>query len=106
MAVTALLVTPLLTQADAKQRKKHYTPLSQRVEQLFSPRADQPRKPRSKHRLKPRAKRHIHAEPVRSKTHAGVQSPRLPMSRPAIACDTPVPEPRPADAPKTDAATD
>ena len=93
MVVTALLLTPLLTQADAKQRKKHYTPLSQRLEQLFSPRVDQPRKPRSKHRLKPGTKRHINQ--VEQKTPDPKPSPT----------DVPVPDARPADAPKTDAAT-
>ncbi len=94
MAVTAVLVTPLLlTQAEAKQRKKHYAPLSQRLEQLFSPQADQPRKPRSKHRQKPRAKRH--AAPIKTQ-----QETPAPKPSPGV----PVPEARPVEAQKTNAA--
>jgi hypothetical protein len=102
IVVTALLLTPMLTHADAKQRKKHYTPLSQRLEQLFSPRADQPRKPPSKHRQKPRAKRHITPNQVEQKTPGPKPSPADVPVQPSRV--VPVPEARPSEAPKTGAA--
>lgn len=103
MAVTALLLTSLLlTQADAKQRRKHHTPLSQRLEQLFSPRADQPVKPRSKHRQKPRAKRHITPNQVQQTKPDPKPSPAdIPVQPSRV---VPVPEARPAEV-KTNAAT-
>ncbi|MBM2709841.1 extensin family protein [Mesorhizobium caraganae] len=103
MAVTALLVTSLLlTQADAKQRRKHHTPLSQRLEQLFSPRADQPVKPRSKHRQKPRAKRHSTLNQVQQTKPDPKPSPAdIPVQPSRV---VPVPKARPAEAQKTGAA--
>lgn len=102
MVVTALLLAPLLTQADAKQRKKHYTPLSQRLEQLFSPRVDSHPKPRSKHRQKPRPQRHITPKQVEQKTPDKEPSPADVPVQPSRV--VPLPEARPSEAPKTGAA--
>lgn len=90
MMAAGLLATP----ADAKHHRRH-KPLTPWVEQPLTPRADQPLKPRSKHRLKSRGHRHIKLNKAQQTT----PDPQPP--RDAI----PVPEARPAEGQKTDAAT-
>jgi hypothetical protein len=80
MGVTALLVMP----AAARHRHRQHKPQMPRVEQPLTPRVDQPLKPRGVHRLT--------RKPARQKT----QNPTSALA------DVPVPEPRPADAPKTE----
>ncbi|MER8376411.1 extensin family protein [Mesorhizobium sp. M1406] len=104
MAVTALLVVP----ADARHRHRHHKPLTPRAEQPLTPRVDQPLKPRGGQRLKSRGKRQLAPNQTRQKTQEPLPSPAdVPMPGPGIPVPgpgIPVPEPRPADAPKTDAA--
>ncbi|RWB59070.1 extensin family protein [Mesorhizobium sp.] len=65
------------------------------MEQPLTQRADQPLRPRSKHRVRSRAKRHIAPKLTQQQT----------QGQPTLPADVPVPEPRPAEARKTDAAT-
>ncbi|WP_264484340.1 extensin family protein [Mesorhizobium sp. PAMC28654] len=87
--MTALLVVP----ADAKHRR-HHKPLTPRVEQPLTPRVDQPLRSRSKQRLKTRGTRHIKPNQAQQETQGQQPSP----------AGVPVPESRPADEQKPDAA--
>ncbi|MDF3150522.1 extensin family protein [Mesorhizobium sp. XAP10] len=104
VAVTALLVMPV----EARHRHRHHQPPTPRVEQPLTPRADQPLKPRGGKRLKPRRHRQVTPKQTQQKTQTSLPSPAdvpvpepgTPITQPGI----PVPEPRPADAPKAEAA--
>lgn len=100
LALSLMAATLLVTPADAKHRHRHDGRPAPRMEQPLTPRADQPLAPRARQRLKSRGKRHItpdHITPDKAQ--------RKTQDRQASPADVPVPEPRPADAPKTDAAT-
>lgn len=86
LAAAVLLVTP----ADARHRHRHHGPLSPRVDQPLTQRADQPLRPRGKRQPRARARQHLAPNPAPQRTQD---------ARPSA--DVPVPEPRPADAPKT-----
>jgi hypothetical protein len=90
VVVAGLLVAP----ADAKHRRSHKPSW---VEQLLTQRADQPSKPRSKHRLKSRGKRPV--APANPQPTAPQEAPAQPAQN-----AVPVPEARPADEQKPDAA--
>ncbi|RUW22067.1 extensin family protein [Mesorhizobium sp. M4B.F.Ca.ET.013.02.1.1] len=89
LAAAVFLITP----ADARHR--HRQPLTPRLEQPLTQRADQPLRPRSKHRVRSRGKRHIASELTQHQT----------QDQPTLPADVSVPEPRPAEAQQTDAAT-
>ncbi|RWE17050.1 MAG: extensin family protein [Mesorhizobium sp.] len=65
------------------------------MEQPLTQRADQPLRPSSKRRVRSRGKRHIAPQLTQQQT----------QDQPALPADVPVPEPRPAEAQRTDAAT-
>lgn len=91
LAAAVLLATP----AVAKHRHRHHQPLSPRIEQPLTQRLDQPLKPRSKQRVRSRGKRQIAPKQTLQETPDQRTSPAA----------VPVPEPRPAQTQKTDAAT-
>jgi hypothetical protein len=93
LALPLAAATFLATPADAKHR--HRQPLTPRMEQPLTQRADQPLRPRAKHRVRSRGKQHIATKQTQQDT----------QDQPTSPADVPVPEPRPAESHKADAAT-
>lgn len=100
LALPLMAVALLVTPADAKHRHTHHGRPAPRVEQPLTPRADQPLTPRTRQRLKSRGKRHVTPDNITPE-----KAPQKMQDRETSPAVVPVPEPRPADAPKTDAAT-
>lgn len=88
LAAAVLLVTP----ADAKHRHGYSQPQSPRMAQPLTQHLDQPLRPKGKQRVRSRGKQ---PQKTQQETPDERTSP----------ADVPVPEPRPADAQKTGAAT-
>jgi len=65
------------------------------MEQPLTQRADQPLRPRAKHRVRSRGKQYVATKQTQQET----------QDQPTSPADVPVPEPRPAEAQKADAAT-
>jgi len=89
LAAAVLLVTP----ADARHRHRYSQPQSPRMAQPLTQHLDQPLRPKGKQRVRLRGKQ---PQNTQQETPDERNSP----------ADVPVPEPRPADAQKTGAATE
>ncbi|WP_352712850.1 extensin-like domain-containing protein [Mesorhizobium opportunistum] len=105
LALPLMAVALLVTPADAKHRHSHHGRPAPRVEQPLTPRADQPLAPRARQRLKSRGKRHVTPDNITPDHITRDKAQQKTQDRQTSPADVPVPEPRPADAPKTDAAT-